>query len=400
MSSDQPVKSRHILHVDMDAFYASIEQRDDPALRGLPVLVGGTGDRGVVAAASYEARRYGIHSAMPTRRARQLCPDAVFVRPRMAVYQAESARVFDVFSRYTPLIEALSLDEAFLDVTASERLLGSAPDIGQRIKAQIRDETGLVASVGVAPNKFLAKLASDHDKPDGFFIVQPERVRDFLDPLPIERMWGIGRKAAPVFRGAGITTIGQLRVFPADRLAGLVGRQRADHLRRLAAGVDDRPVVPDRAEKSVSNEVTLDQDLTTVEACRRVLLDLSAEVGRRLRAKALRGQTVVVKIRTREFRTYTRNRTLDHGTDADRVLFEGATALFDRWWRELGPAPIRLLGVGVTQLQPADQVDLFGGEGQRLDQLRDRIHDRFGASALRPATLVPRPAAGTDEDDD
>ncbi|MDX1569118.1 MAG: DNA polymerase IV [Xanthomonadales bacterium] len=379
---------RIIIHVDMDAFYASVEQRDCPELRGRPVVVGGVGARGVVAAASYEARRFGIHSAMPARRARELCPDAVFLRPRMSDYQAESRRVFEVFHRYTPLVEALSLDEAFLDVTGSRRLFGDRETIGRGIKAAILAETGLVASVGIAPNKFVAKLASDQDKPDGLCVVVPEAVASFVGALPVERMWGIGRKAAPRIAELGVRTIGDLGRCPIDRLARVVGRVRAEHFHRLAAGLDDRPVVAGREDKSISNELTFDEDLTTLAECRKVLLGLSQQVGRRLRAKALRGRTAQVKIRSRDFQTWTRSRSSEVGLDGDQELTRVAYALMESWWEEFGPTAIRLLGFGVSQLQPAGQGDLFANSGHEVDKVRDQIEAKYGLGAVKPARLL------------
>lgn len=379
---------RAILHVDMDAFYASVEQRDNPELAGRAVIVGGTGDRGVVAAASYEARAFGVHSAMPTRRARELCPEAIFLRPRMSDYQQESRRIFEIFHRYTPLVEALSLDEAFLDVTGSRRLFGDRCSIGAAIRCEVRKTTGLVASVGIAPNKFVAKLASDHRKPDGLCIVAPDEVRDFLAGLPVERMWGIGRKAAPQIRGLGVTTIGDLVGCPVGRLAALVGRQRAEHFQRLARGEDDRQVVPNREDKSISNEMTFDEDLRTLAECRKVLLGLAEQVGRRLRAKGLRGRTAQIKVRGCDFRTWTRSRSSQVALDGDQALVAAAHELMGAWWDEHGPAAIRLLGFGVSQLQPAGQGDLFDNPGHRVDQVRDRIEARFGLGAVRKARLL------------
>ncbi len=385
---------RAILHVDMDAFYASVEQRDAPELQGKPVIVGGTGRRGVVAAASYEVRRYGVHSAMPVARARRLCPEAIVVRPRMSIYVAESKRIFEIFEHYTPQIEPLSLDEAFLDVSASLRLHGDAVNIGRRIKQEIRAETRLTASVGIAPNKFLAKLASDQDKPDGLCVVEADRVQAFLDPLPVRRIWGIGPKAGERLARLGITTIANLRSADSDRLKAALGGYAA-RLQALARGEDDRPVEVHRAEKSVSNEVTFEADLTDRRACETRLLALAASVGARLRRKDLRGKTVSVKIRTTDFRTYTRQRTLEHAIRDDRTLGATAKALFREWWDERGPAPIRLLGVGTGGLVTGAGHDLFAAPGEgRLDQVADRVRARFGGAALKPAALVRR-----DDDD-
>ncbi len=385
---------RVIIHVDMDAFYASVEQRDRPELRGKPVIVGGTGRRGVVAAASYEVRRFGVRSAMPVSQARRRCPDLIAVAPRMHHYAAESKRIFEILRRFSPQIEPLSLDEAFLDVTASLRLHGGGRAIGARIKHEIRAETGLTASVGVAPNKFLAKLASDQDKPDGLFIVDSARVRQFLDPLPVRRIWGIGPKAAARLKQIGIAKIGELRAAHPDRIRALLG-SHGPRLQELARGEDQREVVVERPEKSISHEVTFDQDLTDSRACENRLLALSGQVGARLRRGRLRGKTVSIKVRTGEFRTHTRQRTLSAGVDDDRTIARTARALFTHWWRERGPASIRLLGVGVAGLSAASrEEELFGqATDGRLDRLKDQVRARFGGAAIRPASLV-----GDDED--
>ena len=270
-----------ILHVDMDAFYASVEERENPRLAGRPVIVGGTPEqRGVVAAANYEARRFGVHSAMSSATARRLCPQAVVLPPRIQYYAEVSRQIHAIFERYTPLVEPLSLDEAFLDVTGSEHLFGTAESIGGRIKEDIRAELRLVASVGVAPNKFLAKIASDVNKPDGFVVVPPESVQQFLDPLPVGRLWGVGRVTGHTFQQLGVDTIGQLRTLSLAALEQLAGRVGV-RLWNLARGVDDRKVVPDREAKSISHETTFAADLTDPETLRAWLLELTEQVARR-----------------------------------------------------------------------------------------------------------------------
>jgi DNA polymerase-4 len=389
-----------ILHVDMDAFYASVEQRDRPELAGKPVIVGGTpAGRGVVAAANYTARESGVHSAMPAAEAKRRCPQAVFLRPRMEHYAEVSEQIRAVLQRYTPLMEPLSLDEAFLDVTGSESLCGSAVTIGQKIKQDIRAELSLVASVGVAPNKFLAKIASDLEKPNGFVIVHPDRIQEFLDPLPVGRLWGVGRVTGRAFEKLGVRTIGQLRQMPVEQLRDQFGSS-GERLWQLANGIDRRPVIPEQEAKSISHETTFARDLEDREVLRAWLLDLTGQVAWRLRRHRLRGRTVHLKVRYDDFRTITRAQTLPEPTDVTEELWQAvATMLTERL-----PARrlrIRLLGVGVSglgQVGPV-QLRLFSEpqheRQQRLDEVADSINEKFGASSLqRGASLVH----GTAED--
>src|SRR5262245_857727 len=300
-----------ILHVDMDAFYASVEQRDRPELRGRPVIVGGSAEgRGVVSAASYEARAFGVHSAMPTATARRLCPHGVFLPVRMAHYAEVARQVRDILFSFTPLVEPLSLDEAFLDVAASEHLFGPAPAIARQIKDRVRGETGLVASVGVAANKFLAKLAGDLGKPDGLVVLGPERVRAFLDPLPVGRLWGVGAKGEKRLHALGLRTIGQVAALAEDVLAGHLG-EAGRQPSRLARGLDDRAVVPDEEAQSLSTETTFARDVGDRAALRACLLELVEHLAGRLRRRGVRARTVELKARTAEFRTHTRSQTLD-----------------------------------------------------------------------------------------
>ena len=297
-----------ILHCDMDAFYASVEERERPELVGKPVIVGGSPEkRGVVSAANYVARKYCVHSAMPAATARWLCPQGIFLPPRISYYAEISRQIREIFERFTPLVEPLSLDEAFLDVTGSEKLFGSAAEIGQKIKLTVREEIGLVVSVGVAPNKFLAKIASDLNKPDGFLVV--EKVQEFLDPLPVERLWGVGKQSSKVFERLGIRTIGQLRQWPVETLVSRFGSQ-GKHLWQLAHGIDDRPVVPEREAKSISHETTFEHDVDDQDVLRAWLADLTEQVGWRLRRHGLRGRTVRLKVRFADFSTITRSQTL------------------------------------------------------------------------------------------
>ena len=382
--------SRSILHIDMDAFFASVEMRERPELAGRPVIVGGAVDgRGVVAAASYEARRYGVHSAMPAATARRLCPHGVYLPPRHGFYSGVAREIRAVFERYTPAVEPLSLDEAFLDVTASERLFGDAAAIGRRIKQEIRSELNLVASVGVAPNKFLAKIASDLDKPDGFVVVPADRIGAFLDPLPVERLWGVGPVTAKVFHRLGIRTIGQLRGYSRRLLDEHFGPRTAEHLWRLARGQDDRPVEAEQEAKSISHETTFAVDIADRQVLRAWLLELTEQVTARLRRAGLQGRTVQLKVRFGDFTTVTRSRSLPQATDTTTRVWEVVESLFDHHLPAL--RPVRLVGVGVSGFAtPAgSQGDLLGAErherGRRVDQVVDTIRDRFGAAAVRRA---------------
>lgn len=379
---------RAIIHVDMDAFYASVEQRDEPTYRGRPVIVGGLGRRGVVSAASYEARVYGVRSAMPMARARHLCPDAVYLSPRMERYRAVSAELFDIFRELTPLVEGISVDEAWLDVTGSRALFGDMETIGRWIKKTVSERCALVASVGMAPNKFLAKLASDHDKPDGFCRITAEGARAFLAPLPVERLWGIGPRAAARLRGADIDTAGDLAAASDNVLERLLGRS-AEHFRCLARGLDDREVVPSRPEKSVSHERTFEEDLHDTAAMQRELLSLSEGVGARLRRKELCGATVTVKIRTGAWRTFTRSRTLATATSSTGEIYRNAVALLSQWRGEHAREGVRLLGVGVSGLSRAGQHVLFEPQGGGVDAMLDDIRSRFGGGAIVRGSLMP-----------
>jgi DNA polymerase-4 len=384
-----------ILHVDMDAYYASVEQRDRAELRGLPVIVGGVGGRGVVCAASYEARRFGVHSAMPISTARRLCPEGVFIPVRMQHYAAISRQIREILLSFTPLVEPLSLDEAFLDVRGCEGLFGPAADIGRQIKQQIRDDTGLIASVGVAPNKYLAKLASDFGKPDGFVVVTPDQIREFLSPLPVSRIWGVGAKGERRMHDMGLRTIGQIAALPESALAdrwGEVGR----HIWQLANGIDDRAVVPDRDAKSVSTETTFAYDIGDRGVLRAWLLDLVDHLAARLRQGGIWARTIDVKIRASDFRTQTRATTLAQPTNLTNVIWQEAAALFERsLTREL--LPVRLLGVGASKLtrEPIIQGNLFEENAQprlsALDQAIDSIRTQFGASSIQRGCLVDRP---------
>lgn len=376
--------SRAVLHVDMDAFYASVEQHDNPAIKGKPVIVGWTGGRGVVTAASYEVRPFGVRSAMPMSTALRLCPHAICVRPRMARYQEVSRTVFGVFREVTPLVEGLSLDEAFLDVTASQELMGGAVEIAHRIKARIHELTGLTASVGVAPNKLVAKIASDLGKPDGLSVVEPERVRAVLDPLSVRRLPGLGRKTGARVEAAGIHTLAELRSAPDAVLWPLFGRYTA-WVRERAAGVDERPVLPDAEEKSLSAEDTFAEDIGDARALQVQLARLADLACARLRSRELVTACVGVKIRRHDFTTFTRQRAIAPATAAGRVIAGVAAELLERWLESHPEAKLRLLGVVLTELKPASQLGLFEDlrHAQAVDAALDEARARFGARALR-----------------
>lgn len=382
----QPV--RKILHVDMDAFYASIEIRDNPALRGKPVIVGGAPERrGVVSAASYAARKSGVHSAMPMARALRLCPQAIRIAPRLAVYADVSQQIRDIFARYSPQYEPLSLDEAFLDVTACEKLFGGGETIARAIKTAIRDELALIASVGVAPNKFIAKIASDINKPDGFVVVDPAQIQAFLDPLPVSRLWGAGKTTVAVFERMGIRYIGQLRRQSLAWLSTHFGRH-GEHLWQLAHGIDEREVITDAQAKSISHETTFAEDIADSEVIEAWLLHLTEQVAWRLRRAELTGRTVQLKLRFPDFKTITRSHTLTEATHTTATLWQIVRRLLRDNWR--GSPALRLLGMGVSGLQDdtlqTQQGDLFeaGSNRQtRVDALTDEVNARFGANTLQ-----------------
>ena len=385
---------RVILHVDMDAFYASVEQRDHPELRGKPVIVGGSGGRGVVAAASYEVRKFGVHSAMPTREALRRCPDAICVTPRMSHYSAVSREIFAVFHEFTPLVQGLSLDEAFLDVTGSLAALGEPVHIAREIKRRIRERTELTASVGVAPNKLVAKIASDLRKPDGLVIVRTDEVTALLDPLPVRKLFGLGEKTAPKVEALGIHTLGDLRQAASARLRPIFGRY-TERVQQRAAGIDDRPVIPDLDEKQISAEETFETDIADRARLQSELARLADKTCARLRARELVAGCVTVKIRRKDFTTYTRQRHFEPPTQETRVIARLAAELLDTWLREQPRAALRLLGVGVSELGPDVQPDLFAApqstKNRQLDATVDQIRQKFGSVALTRASSLEKP---------
>jgi DNA polymerase-4 len=398
---------RSILHVDMDAFYAAVEALDDPALAGLPLIVGGTGPRGVVASCSYEARAYGVRSAMPSSRARRLCPQAVFVGGRFERYAEVSRQLHRIFLEYTPLVEGISLDEAFLDVTGAIRLFGPAPDIARAIRLRVESEVGLACSVGVAPVKFLAKLASEAAKPKadlqgtragaGVVVIRPGEELAFLHPLPIEAMWGVGPATATRLRRLGITAVGDMARVPRQSLEAAIGRANGAHLSELARGVDPRAVEPDREVKSISHEETYPVDRRDHDELHSEVVRMADAVASRMRRAGVIGRTVTLKIRYGDFATRTRSRTNQAGVVDGREVAALAGGLL----RELDVSEgIRLLGVGVSNLSPAGpgppeqmSFDLGGGRSPhpRLASTSDAVYSirqRFGPAAVGPATLI------------
>jgi DNA polymerase-4 len=400
-----------ILHVDLDAFYASVEQLADPSLRGRPVIVGGLGRRGVVAAASYEARRYGVNSAMPMGRARRACPEGVFLAPRFDAYGEASRSVMAVLRDVTPLVEPLALDEAFLDVSGARRLHGSAPEIAISLRRRIRDETGLVASVGVATTKFVAKLASDLAKPDGMLVVEAGTEIDLIHPLEVRRLWGVGPKTGARLAQLGVRTIGDLAALPEDTLVHALGEAHGRHLHALAWNRDDRAVEPDREVKSIGHEETFPTDITDRATLQREVLRMSERVAERMRDGRRAGRTVQLKLRYKDFRTITRSRTLPDSTNLASDIAAVARALLDAV--EIGGG-IRLLGVAMQQLQEIDGTDAGAGPPDQLpldiehdetsaarggdprqravEDSMDAVRRRFGDDAVGAAALLDRGA--------
>ena len=390
--------ARAILHIDMDAFYASVEERDNPSLKGTPLIVGGTGGRGVVAAASYAVRKFGVHSAMPMREALKRCPQAVVVQPRMRRYQEVSSVVFAIFHQFTPQVEGLSLDEAFLDVTASQRLLGDSQKIAVDIRARIAAQTGLTASVGIAPNKLLAKIASDLNKPDGMCRIGADNLRQVLDPLPIQKLFGVGAKTLPLVNAAGLYTFGDVARAD-DHVLWRVFGKHGTLIRERARGIDDRPVVAEREEKSISAEETYDVDIRLPSGLSAQVAHLADRTASRLRAQGLIAAVVHVKIRRSDFTTYTRQRALGTATQDTATIASVAQELLKEWVKTQPRAAVRLLGVGVADLQEQVQTDLFADvktAPSRLDSAVDGIRGRFGAGVLTRASRLPRTPGGSD----
>jgi DNA polymerase-4 len=391
-----------VLHVDMDAFYALVELRRDPSLRGKPVIVGGGGSRGVVLSATYEARAFGVRSAMPMMRARRMCPQAVIVKPDFASYAEASAGVMAVFRSITPLVEPLSLDEAFLEVGGASRRLGGARQVGEHIRATVEDEQGITCSVGVASTKFVAKLASARCKPDGLLVVPRDGVVEFLHPLPMGALWGVGAKTEEVLTRLGLRTVGDIAHTPLATLQRALGGGTGSHLHALSWGRDERKVIPTEPDKSIGAEETFSVDVDDPVVIARELLRLSERTAARLRASSQVGRTVSIKVRFADFTTITRAKTLKEPTDTGRTVYDTALALYQALGLER--ARLRLVGVRVEGVQPAagqpQQLELGARpQGWReAEQAVDRASARFGAGAVRPAALVDPtgPAAAPD----
>lgn len=383
---------RHIIHLDMDAFYPAVEVLDNPELKGKPVIVGGSRKRGVVSSASYEARRYGVHSAQPTATAARLCPNGIFLPVRMSRYKEISDQIFEIFRRFTPLVEPLSIDEAFLDVTGSVRLFGNPEDIARRVKETVFRETGLTVSAGVAPSKFVAKIASDMHKPDGLTVVHPDRVREFLDPLPIHRMWGAGKVTQAALAQLNIRTFRDLNRVPVGVLEERFGKHGI-RMHLLSLGIDDREVVPEQDGKSIGAEETFEKDLNALEPARKELLALAHRVARRMRREKIAGRTVTLKVKYGDFTLITRSATLPEPTDDASEIYAAACTLLNK--TAAGRRPVRLLGISLSHLRPDsdNQLSLFrrnqrSARKGRLNTALDSIQERFGERGIRPGTLL------------
>ena len=388
------MKPKKIIHLDMDAFYASVEVLDNPGLKGKPVIVGGSKQRGVVSSASYEARKFGVHSAQPISKAMSLCPEGVFLPVRMCRYQEVSDQIVEIFRRFTPLVEPLSIDEAFLDVTGSTRMFGEPEEIARKIKNLVKEQTGLTVSAGVAPLKFVAKIASGLNKPDGLIVVPPEKVQEFLDPLPIAMLWGVGGATQKVLAALGVKTIDDLRHIPVDILTAKLGKNGL-HLHLLSQGIDEREVETDDEVKSIGQEETFAEDIIDTESAQRKILSLASKVGRRLRKEGLRGKTITLKVKYHDFVQITRSMTLPEVTDDGREITQVGYLLLKK--TEAGTRSIRLLGVSVSQLMgsKAKQLPLFPeaqgrGKNTKVNRAIDLIQEKFGDSAIFPGTLLKK----------
>jgi len=390
---DKQGQSKHIIHLDMDAFYPSVEVLDNPALKGKPVIVGGSKERGVVSSASYEARKFGIHSAQPIAKAKRLCPGGIFWSVRMSRYQEISKQVFKIFHRFTPLVEPISIDEAFLDVTDSIRLFGQPENIAKKIKQIILTETGLTISAGVAPSKFVAKIASDIDKPDSLTVVHPDDVRDFLDPLPVKKMWGVGKVSQRLLSRLNIHNFRDLRQTPVKVLEKKFGKHGVKiHL--LAMGVDERDVIPDHDVKSIGHEQTFLQDIISLDTVQKELLALGSKVARRMRQKGLKGKTITLKVKYSDFVQITRSVTLPKSIDDGSEIYSVACRLLKK--TRVTKKPVRLLGISLSQLSclgTGTQLSLFdqdrsSQERQRLNTVLDSLYEKYGDKSVVPGTLL------------
>ena len=386
-------KYRSIIHLDMDAFYPAVEILENPDLKGKPVIVGGSSKRGVVSSASYEARKFGVHSAQPIAHALKLCPHGIFLPVRMARYRSVSDRIFEIFNRFTPLVEPLSIDEAFLDITGTERLLGDPVTVAKRIKKTVLDETGLTVSAGLAPSKFIAKIASDINKPDGLKIVTPDKIIDFLDPLSVSKMWGVGKVTLEKLTRYNIKTFYDLRTVSVNTLERLFG-QNGIKMHFLAMGIDDRDVETEHETKSIGHELTFAEDILDVESAEKQLLGLAMKTGKRMRREGVAGKTVTLKVKYSDFKQVTRSLTLDKPTNDGMNIYLTAKGLLKK--TETGRRPVRLLGVSMSGLHDGDikgQMSLFSTDekterSEKLNKAIDSLQDKFGARSVMPGRLV------------
>ncbi|MFM1826101.1 MAG: hypothetical protein RLZZ37_736 [Actinomycetota bacterium] len=382
----------NILHVDMDAFFASVELRDRPELKGLPVVVGHSGGRGVVTSATYEARKFGIHAAMSMTEAIRRCPKAVFIEPNHEKYSEVSEKLQEIYLSFTPLVEPLSVDEAFLDVSGSRKLLGTPIEIGKKLREKVFQEENITCSVGIAPTKFIAKLASTRAKPDGLIVVSPKEVIDFLHPLPVGALWGVGGKTEEVLKRLGLFKVSDIANLPLKTLKRALGDGIAEHLYELSWGKDERSVEVNEPEKSVGNEETFSKDLDQAEDILREVLRLSEKVAARLRQAGLMGRTITLKVRFSNFSTITRSKTLLDPTDVAKEIYEVAKSLFEGL--KLDQVRVRLVGVRVEKLIEEEQANrqLLLGESEKgwreIDKASDKANARFGEEAIKPARLI------------
>ncbi len=395
--NSEPLKARQrsIIHLDMDAFYPAVEVLDKPELKGKPVIVGGAKERGVVSSASYEARRFGVHSAQPIATAIRLCPDGIFMPVRMSRYKEVSRQVFEIFHCFTPLVEPLSIDEAFLDLTGAERLMGQTKVIAKKIKETVLKKTGLTVSAGVASSKFVAKIASDIDKPDGLTVVPPNRVREFLDPLPVKKMWGVGKVTQQALARLNVKTYRDLRQIPVEILEKNFGKHGAAmHL--LSMGIDERDVEPEREPKSIGHEQTFMKDILDPDQARKEILSLANRVALRMRREEVRGSTVSLKVKYSDFTQITRAATLPEPTDDSMEIYSTSCRLLKK--TAVGKRPVRLLGISLSQLSTLEgekQLFLFDQDKgyqkrKNLNTALDSICDKFGEKSIRPATLISK----------
>jgi DNA polymerase-4 len=393
MDKQRPPK--HIIHLDMDAFYPSVEALDNPELKGKPVIVGGSKQRGVVSSASYEARQFGVHSAQPMAMAMRLCPNGIVLPVRMSRYQEVSEQVFEIFYHFTPLVEPLSIDEAFLDVTGSARLFGSAIEIAKKIKQMVVVKTGLTISAGVAPSKFVAKIASDMEKPDGLTVVPPDKVREFLDPLPIKKMWGVGKVTQEALFQLSINTFKDLRQVPVEVLEKKFGRHGI-HMHQLSMGIDERDLVTFHDVKSIGHEDTYSEDILDLKLAKRELLSLADRVARRMRRKGLEGKTITLKVKYNDFVQITRSVTRHKYTNESADIYSNICSLLEK--TAVGKKPVRLLGIslsGLADIGSGRQLSLFNHNGSNekrkdLNKTLDSIFEKFGGKGISPGSLIDK----------